>query len=576
MSRPDCAGEYTVAETSFHRVEIANVFNGVRAAMEVAPDAGGAVLSWRIRLADLSGKPRRLRLTSFCEIAGIDTGAYSSDLDFAGMHVETVFVRGLNALLARNRLLRSARAHRGETSFFAVRPGAGVELVGYEDSRTRFIGEGSLSAPTGCEPMRCRKLDDQGKLWPFDPAASFSLEATLPAKGEAHVEFILGRADNAVWAADLVSRRLDLPKLPEPELQKWLYETRAVEPTPALHSRWPFAFSTDGKTLHLTHRTPRPWAHVIGNEIGGSVMVSNDGEVYSAFANARQNGLTPFRFESTTVQQPGQVVYIRDLDTGETDAPGFAPFQRADASIEVAYEPGVATFIKRRGDLTTTYEVFTPPDFPGDMRLLTLANSGAKALRLRVAPFFDMALEESPNQSVGHIKTETADGVLLFENPRNDFQRGTAFVATSLRGAATETVRKRFFGTPGRNIATPVFVETGTSDGSQSDDGRRVAAFAGEITLAPGAEAKIAIVIGQAATREDALAAAASSRSRRGRGANRGDARELGQAPRRGGSEDQPSRLRQARQHLAALPTLRLTIVRSRRPQPARRRDRLS
>jgi cyclic beta-1,2-glucan synthetase len=502
------AGEYSVTETGFHRVEITNVFNGVRATMEVAPDATGAVLSWRIRLADLSGKPRRLRLTSFCEVAGIDTGAYAGDLDFAGMHVETFFVRGLNAILARNRLLRSARAHRGETSFFAVKPGPGVELVGYEDSRTRFIGEGSLAAPTGCEPMRCRKLDDQGKLWTFDPAASFSLEATLTANGEAQVEFIIGRADNAVWASDLIAGRLELPPLPEPELQKWLHETRAVEPSHGLHSRWPFAFSPDGKTLHLTHRTPRPWAHVMGNEAGGSVMVSNDGEVYSAFANARQNGLTPFRFESTTVQQPGQVVYIRNLDTGETDAPGFAPFQHADASIEVAYEPGVATFTKRRGDLTTTYEVFTPPDFPGDMRLLTLANSGAKTMRLRVAPFFDIALEESPNQSVDRLDTETADGVLLFANPHNDFQRGTAFVATSLPGAATETIRKRFFGSPGRNIATPVFVETGASDGSQSDDGRRVAAFAGEITLAPGAEAKIAIVIGQAPTRKGALAAA--------------------------------------------------------------------
>ena len=65
------------------------------------------------------------------------------------------------------RRVYSPRAHRGETSFFAVKPGAGVELVGYEDSRTRFIGEGSLVAPTGCEPFRHRKLDDQGKLWPF-------------------------------------------------------------------------------------------------------------------------------------------------------------------------------------------------------------------------------------------------------------------------------------------------------------------------------------------------------------------------------------------------------------------------
>ena len=172
------AGEYSIAETGFNRIEIVNVFNEVRATMEITPDAEGAMLSWRIRLTDLSGRARRLRLTSFCEIAGHETGAYAGDLDFAGMHVETIFVRGLNAILARNRLLRSKRAERGETSFFAVKPGAGVELVGYEDSRTRFLGEGSLAKPTGCEPMRWRQLDDQGKLWTFDPAASFSLEAT--------------------------------------------------------------------------------------------------------------------------------------------------------------------------------------------------------------------------------------------------------------------------------------------------------------------------------------------------------------------------------------------------------------
>ena len=180
--------------------------------MEIAPDRGqAAVLSWKIRLTDRSGQGRRLRLTSFCEVAGHETEAYARDLDFAGMHVETIFVRALNAILARNRLLRSARADRGETAFFAVKPGAGAELVGYEDSRTRFLGEGSLMKPTGCEPWRWRKLDDEGKLWTFDPAASFTVDMTLPADGAAEAEFIMGRADNAVWAAELIARRLDLP-----------------------------------------------------------------------------------------------------------------------------------------------------------------------------------------------------------------------------------------------------------------------------------------------------------------------------------------------------------------------------
>ena len=172
------AGDYRIEEPGFNRLAIVNALNGIEARMEIAPDPEGAILSWRIRLENKSGRARRLRLTSFCEIAGHETGAYASDLDFAGMHVETIFVRALNAILARNRLLRSARAGRGETSFFAVRPGSDAELVGYEDSRTRFIGEGSLLKPTGCEPWRWRKLDDEGKLWPFDPAASFTLEVT--------------------------------------------------------------------------------------------------------------------------------------------------------------------------------------------------------------------------------------------------------------------------------------------------------------------------------------------------------------------------------------------------------------
>ncbi len=503
------AGDYRIEEPGFNRLAIIHTLNGVEARMDISADEKqAAILSWRIRLTDTSGQPRRLRLTSFCEIAGAETAAYARDLDFAGMHVETVFVRALNAILARNRLLRSARADRGEVAFFAVKPGAGAELVGYEDSRTRFLGESSLARPTGCEPWRWRKLDDEGKVWTFDPAASFSLEASLEANGSAEAEFIVGRSDNAVWASELISRRLGLAPLPESDLHTRFYETRAVEPSHALPSRWPFAFSPDGKSLSLTHRTPRPWAHVMANELGMATMVSNDGEIFSAFGNARQNGLTAFRFDSATVVQPGQIVYLRDLDTGKTDAPGFAPFQREDATHHVVYEPGAATFQTVRGDLTITYVVFVPPDRPCDMRLLTLRNTGTEPKRLRIAPFFDLALEESPNESVDRIVDETVGSTLLFQNPRNDFERGFAFAATSMANPATETIRTRFFGGPGRDIHTPAVIETGSADGAAGDDGRRVAAFCGEVTLAPGAETTIVIVFGQAPSRAEALAVA--------------------------------------------------------------------
>jgi len=249
----------------------------------------------------------------------------------------------------------------------------------------------------------------------------------------------------------------------------------------------------------------------MANEIGASVVVSNDGEVYSAFGNSRHNGLTAFRFDSATVPLPGQIVYVRDLEREQTDAPGFAPFQRGDARHSVAYEPGVAHFAKTRGALAMDYAVFTPPDFPGDMRLLTLRNLGEATLRLRVAPFFDMALDEGPNESAGKLRDETVGGTLLFENPRNDMQRGVAFVATGLSSPTTETIRARFFGGAGRGIREPAMIETGASDASQHDDGRRVAAFAADIELTPGAEYRVAIVIGQAPTRELALVAAGSA-----------------------------------------------------------------
>src|SRR5271165_6921134 len=503
------AGEYRIEEAGFQRLVIHHALNGIEARMEIAPDGGqAAVLSWKIRLTDRSGKSRRLQLTSFCEVAGHETEAYARDLDFAGMHVETIFVRALNAILARNRLLRSARADRGETAFFAVKPGAGAELVGYEDSRTRFLGEGSLANPTGCGPWRWRKLDDEGKLWTFDPAASFTVLMSLDANGAAEAEFIMGRSDNAVWAAELIARRVDLAPMPEPDLQTLIYETRAVEPTHALPSRWPFALSEDGKRLSLTHRTPRPWAHVMANELGMSTMTSNDGEVFSAFANARQNGLTAFRFGSATVVQPGQVLYVRDLECEETDSPGFSPFQREDAKHQVTYEPGVATFFKARGGLTMETVVFVPPDRPCDVRVLTLRNVGDRPKRLRIVPFFDLALEESPNESVGKIRDEMVGATLLFQNRNNDFERGLAFAATSLAASATETVRTRFFGGPGRDIRTPAMVETSAPDSGASDDGRRVAAFSGELSLPPGGEAKIVVVFGQAKSRAEALAAA--------------------------------------------------------------------
>jgi cyclic beta-1,2-glucan synthetase len=153
-----------------------------------------------------------------------------------------------------------------------------------------------------------------------------------------------------------------------------------------------------------------------------------------------------------------------------------------------------------------------PPDYPGDMRLLTLRNLGEKILRLRVTPFCDIVLGEDANNTKDILKTTIVDNVLMFENPKNDFHRGVAFAATSLFDPVKETVRTRFFGGAGRNITSPVMVETGAPDAGQRDDGRRVAVFSRDIEIAPGAQTSIAIVLGQASDGVLALNAARAAR----------------------------------------------------------------
>ena len=109
--------------------------------------------------------------------------------------------------------------------------------------------------------------------------------------------------------------------------------------------------------------------------------------------------------------------------------------------MEIAYEPGVATFSKQRGDLADDLRDLRAAGFSRRHAAADARQSRREADRACASrPFFDMALDESPNESAGHLDAETEDGVLLFENRRNDFQRGVAFVATSLANAETETI----------------------------------------------------------------------------------------------------------------------------------------
>ena len=81
-----------------------------------------------------------------------------------------------------------------------------------------------------------------------------------------------------------------------------------------------------------------------------------------------------------------------------------------------------------------------------------------------------MVLASQPEYS-GPLKVRSDQSLdaLFFENPRNTFRTGPAFVALSHPAERVETRRGRFFGV-GRNVAHPILVERGEPDTAPTAD----------------------------------------------------------------------------------------------------------
>ena len=244
---------------------------------------------------------------------------------------------------------------------------------------------------------------------------------------------------------------------------------------------------------------------------------------------------------------PGQLIYVVDLETGEADTAGLRalpPARRAPTTVD--YDLGAATFRKRRGDLELELIVFVLPLGHSDVRLLTIRNhADARTSASASCPISTWRWTRTrPIRSASSRRSATRPPKRCSSPTR----RTTSIAAgpsprRASRPPSTETVRARFLGCAGRDLTNPVMVETGFPDGSREDDGRRVAAFVGEVDVPAGQSVEVAVVLGQTPTpRRGPDSASHPARSRGGpRGAQR-HARLVGRAAQRHPGRDQQSR----------------------------------
>lgn len=470
---------------------------------------------WRIRLTNTGLKRRRIDLVSYREICLNDPNPQLRHPFYNRQHIATWYVPGLQAVFARNRMIKTPGTTSGgprpspEVYFHAAQvPDSRVSMLGYQDSRMAFVGDRTLRDPDGLDrpPLQA---DDTDLHYTFDPIASLFLRFELDPGEAAEAVFVDGYAASAEEGEQMLRRILNPDGEARPHPRKPDCKPREIrEPSveemlhPAPESV--YSFSEDGEELHLGWKTPRRWAHLMVNELGYGTLVTNDGSFTSFMGNSQQNALTPFAPDSMSTQDPGQVLFLRDTATGKITSPTYIPFREKDAEVNVTFGLGHCVFRKAMGPVTTELTSFVLHDQPMEARLLRIVNAGENAVTYDVTFFAQIILADVAIDSLGQIVTEEdrEGGVIFFSRPENRFQRGWAFVSSSLSCAAMETSLNRFMGA-GRTIFAPWMVETGEPDLEQDDDGYRVAAIAGRITVPAGGEAHMHVLMGQAPEQGD-------------------------------------------------------------------------
>ena len=497
--------------------------NGFAVEARVSLAADEAVEITHLKIVNLEARARKLTLASMREWVMNETGVELRDAAYNAIHVGAWYVRALNAIFVQNRLLKGgARRHADrrlspEIGFHAIGAGAGtkIDVVGYEDVKSRFYGLGPVTAPDSLLGLGApRDPSDEGLLYGFEPCASLRVEIDIPAKGSAELIIVDGWARDMGRATDLVAHHLELvPPAPE-TLNKALSRRRALimPPAPETHR---YRFSADGRSLTLAPGTPRPFAHVIANSLGQGAVLTNEGEIFSFHGNSRLNSFTPFRMGEGRMAPAGQMVYVYDLAHTDAHSPTFIPLRRRDAKYEVTFSPGAAVYRAERNHLELEMTVFVSPTEPIEFKLLKIRNRSDQERFLEIVPAMEIVLAETPNESLGAVQSVVDDDVhsIYFRNPRNNFVQGWAFVTTSIPAEFAETSRRRFLGHESRDPYLPYMVEHGHPDAGAPEHQRKVAAFSGAIDVPAGEEVTVVVALGQTTTMDEAKRLASTARN---------------------------------------------------------------
>jgi cyclic beta-1,2-glucan synthetase len=260
-------------------------------------------------------------------------------------------------------------------------------------------------------------------------------------------------------------------------------------------------------TLQASNTTPAPWINVICNASFG-FQVSTEGSGYTWSLNSQQNQLTAWSNDPVT-DRSGEVIYIRDEDSGEIWGPTALPLRAPDSVFLARHGQGFTRFEHTSHGIRASLLVYVPVDDPVKISRLRLTDLSGRARRLSVTSYTEWVLGALRAASAPHIVSDidAATGAMFAANAwSNDFSLRVAFA--DLGGGATSFTadRAEFIGRNGR-LDQPAGLASATPLSNRTGAGLDpCAALHVKLELAALGTSEIVLLLGQAESPDAARA----------------------------------------------------------------------
>ncbi|HTR63577.1 MAG TPA: glucoamylase family protein, partial [Candidatus Binataceae bacterium] len=318
-------------------------------------------------------------------------------------------------------------------------------------------------------------------------------------------------------------KRLEgLQPLAAPRRPDFPAKDHEIEPLLAIRSELEFfnglgGFTADGReyVTILSERqwTPAPWINVIANPTFG-FQVSAIGSGYTWAINSRENQLTQWSNDPVS-DSPGEVIYVRDEDSGELWGPTALPI-REQSPYVARHGQGYSRFEHTAHGIDLELEQFVALTDPIKISRLKIRNRSRRTRRLSITAYVEWVLGTHRGASAPFVVTErdSASGALLARNSWSaDFGRRVAFFDLAGQQLGYTGDRTEFLGRNG-GLEAPTALADGKPLSNRVGAGLDpCGALQTRIELKPHEVTEVVCFLGQAETRPEALSLIARYRT---------------------------------------------------------------